>query len=54
MTTLGKYACGHVGRQNEAPNAKAQAFIRVAEARKNKVEESAKNCPDCQKGGNQK
>lgn len=49
---LYRFSCGHVGRTNDSPNAKAQAFIRVAEVRGARVEEDRKPCPDCGgKGG---
>lgn len=44
---LYKFACGHLGRGNEAAAPKASAFIRVAEARDARVEKSEKKCPDC-------
>lgn len=46
-----RFTCGHVGRTNDAPYAKAQAFIRVAEIRKAKVIEPDKVCPDCKGSG---
>lgn len=42
--------CGHIGRTNESPRAKVQAFIRVAEIRKSPVKEVDKACPDCKTG----
>ena len=51
---LYKFSCGHVGRDSEPPlkheRAKTTAFIRVAEIRKERVEEVAKSCPDCKTG----
>lgn len=50
MSTLTKFACGHVGRENDAPKAKAKAqeFIGVAEIRNSKVaEDLVKKCPNC-------
>lgn len=46
--SLTRYRCGHVGRENTG--GKTRAFIRVAEARDEKVEDADKTCPDC-KGG---
>lgn len=46
---LSRFSCGHVGRDNEAAAAKAQAFIRVAEQRKAPVEDVGKPCPDCKR-----
>lgn len=43
---LTRFDCGHVGRTNEAPR-KVTAFIRVAEIRTSRVNESEKKCPDC-------
>lgn len=42
-----RFDCGHVGRTNESDRAKTQAFIRVAEIRGEKVEDTGKPCPDC-------
>lgn len=42
-----RYSCGHVGRSSDSYRAKAEAFIRVAEIRKEIVENVAKPCPDC-------
>lgn len=39
-----RYACGHVGKM---AGLKVKRFIRVAEVRKQPVEESAKVCPGC-------
>lgn len=44
---VSKYACGHVGRENDSYRAKAKEFIRVAEIRDEIVEEENKPCPDC-------
>ena len=50
---LTRYACGHIGRMNyqgmTTGKARPKAFIRVAEIRDEKVEESSKQCPDCHK-----
>lgn len=43
---LTRYKCGHVGKVTDQ-QAKAKAFIRVAEIRNRPVEESTKHCPDC-------
>jgi hypothetical protein len=48
MITLFK-GCGHMGMMAEGKTVKA--FIRVAETRGRKVEESPKQCPDCRKAG---
>jgi len=45
-----KYSCGHVGRTNDSYRSKVEAFIRVAEIRREEVETADKACPDC-KGG---
>ena len=42
-----KYNCGHVGRENDSYRSKVKAFIRVAEIRREQVEEIGKSCPDC-------
>lgn len=47
---LTRYSCGHVGKENDGPNAKATAFIRVAEIRDHRVTEKTVACPDCQAG----
>ena len=44
---LSKFRCGHVGRENDSPRAKVRAFIRVAEIRRQVVEDVVKDCPDC-------
>jgi hypothetical protein len=48
---LYRFACAHVGRENEPdprnPRATVRAFIRVAEIRDNPVEDVPKNCPAC-------
>src|ERR1700761_1210701 len=49
-TVLTKYSCGHVGRTNSSHRAKAEAFIRVAEIRREVLEEADKPCPDCKQG----
>lgn len=41
------FVCGHVGRTNESPLAKTQAFIRVAEIRDANVTENHFPCPEC-------
>lgn len=49
MSTLKvfRFTCGHVGRNNESWRSEVSTFIRVAEIRDAKVEESDKSCPDC-------
>lgn len=42
---LTRFACGDIGRNNEASR-KVTAFIRVAEVRGARVEESTKKCPN--------
>lgn len=42
-----RFECGHVGRTNNSPDAKAQSFIRVAEVRKAEVVSNPKPCPVC-------
>lgn len=44
---LYRFSCGHVGRTSDSYRAKAEAFIRVAEIRNEKVETENKSCPDC-------
>jgi hypothetical protein len=44
---LTRSICGHVGRENNAPSAKAKAWIRVAEIRGSLVEDETKKCGDC-------
>jgi hypothetical protein len=46
---LYRFACGHVGRDNESPSRRRMvtAFIRVAEIRSAPVTDSLKSCPDC-------
>jgi hypothetical protein len=39
-----RYACGHVGK---VAGKKVKRFIRVAEIRRQPVEESKKQCPEC-------
>lgn len=39
-----RYTCGHVGRM---AGRQVKRFIRVAEIRRQPVEESDKQCPDC-------
>lgn len=41
---LTRYRCGHVGRMTTG---KVKRFIRVAEIRKQVLEESDKHCPAC-------
>jgi hypothetical protein len=41
---LTKYGCGHIGFVTAG---KTKAFIRVAEIRRQVVEESPKHCPAC-------
>ena len=41
-----RYKCGHVGM---TAGRKVKRFIRVAEIRRQPVEESAKQCPDCKR-----
>jgi len=43
-----RYSCGHVGKQ---AGKKVKRFIRVAEIRRQAVEESPKPCPDCKRDG---
>lgn len=42
-----KFSCGHVGRENDSTYARAKEFIRVAEIRREQVEEADKPCPHC-------
>lgn len=52
MTPLVKYSqCGHVGRVNNNPFAKAYAFIRFAEIRNLPVLVRVSRCPNCRKTG---
>lgn len=44
---LQKYSCGHVGKTNDSYRKKAEAFIRVAEIRREPVEDVDKSCPEC-------
>ena len=44
-----RFACGHVGRDNEAPRQKASAFIRIAEVRQAALRDVDKKCPECGK-----
>jgi len=41
---LTRYSCGHIGR---TAGRKVKRFIRVAEIRKQVVEDSEKHCPAC-------
>jgi len=41
------YACGHTGRENNG--GKTRAFIRVAEARNERVWVEKDKCPDCKR-----
>ena len=49
---LTRFACGHVGRNNEGIGRRrtVSTFIRVAHIGTSRVEESTKKCPDCSKG----
>lgn len=51
MDRLSKFTCGHIGRTNNGPDSKAQAFIRVAEIRNSPVDEVPKKCPGCENHG---
>lgn len=44
---LTRFSCGHVGRENESWRSKHAAFIRVAEVRGDRVDDSRRKCPDC-------
>lgn len=44
---VSQFSCGHVGRNSDSYRAKAEAFIRVAEIRREQVEVENKPCPDC-------
>ncbi len=44
---LTRFTCGHVGRNNESWRAKVSVFIRVAEIRGDRVEDTGRKCPDC-------
>lgn len=46
---LFEFDCGHVGRDNESPKAKAHGFIRMAELRMMPVMRVAKPCPECKR-----
>lgn len=48
---LTRFACGHVGRNNEGSGTrrKVTEFIRVAQIGSSPLEESEKNCPNCGK-----